>query len=320
VQGAVRGRPWHWQMVLSLREEDARTLGVATPADWRDLCRRVLPQYAAALGVPAGDLHWAAAMHRKAGHPHVHVLAWLDAGAPDRPPVLSRAELRAVRRVVARETYGPLRALAVAAKAAERDFLLAAGRLNVRALRRAALEAQAERPVVGRLPPRFPRANLRSLGRQVEALRAHLPGRGQLRLAYMPPAVRAEARAIADWILARPQLAPSLGAMEAAVRDLTALYRREAAAGDAAWLRARDDVRDRIAQGVLRAAAGALAARPRTPVPGPQDLLRLAHRALEAERLRTEAQAELSRLGEAGRTEMRSARGRAAELGADARW
>lgn len=315
-QAAVRGRPWHWQMVLSLREEDARALGLATPGEWRDLTRRVLPQYAAALGVQVGDLSWVAAMHHKAGHPHVHVLAWLRQGAAERPPGLSRSELCAVRRVVARETYGPLRAQAVAAKTAERDFLLAAGRLNLRTLRRAALEAQAERPVGGRLPPRFSQAELRALAQQIQALRPHLPGQGQVRLAYMPPGVKAEARAVAEWILGRPALAPSLAGMEAAVRELTGLYRSDTAAAEEAWRRARVDVRDRIAQTVIRTAAGREEVAPRTRA-GADGLLRHAHRVLETERLRAEARAELARLADQGRAQSRAAQQRAAEMGAD---
>ncbi len=313
VQGVLRDRTWHWQMVLSLREEDALALGLETSADWRDLTRRVLPQYASALGVPAGDLGWAAAMHHKAGHPHVHVLAWLRAGAAERSPGLSRAELRAVRRIVARETYGPVRAQAVAAKTAERDYLLAAGRLNLRALRRAVLEAQIERPVRDRLPPRFTRTELGDLERRVTSLRARLPAHGQIRLGYMPPAVRAEARSVADWILDRAALAPSLAAMEAAARELTGLYRTDPAAGDAAWRRAREDVRDRIAQGVLRAAVGTPAARSPS---ASERLLRSAHRLLQAERLRAEAGTELARLTDEQRAESRSARTRAAEMGA----
>ncbi len=307
IQGGVRAAPWHWQMVLSLREDDARMLGLGSPADWRDLARRVLPQAAAALGLPPEALRWAAAVHHRAGHPHVHVLAWLPPGGPARAPAWSRAELRAVRRIVVRETYGPLRVQAVAQKTAERDFLLSAGRLNLAALRRAALEAQAEAPGPGRLPPAFPRADLRALARRVEALHAELPTRGQVRLAYMPPDVRAAARGCACWILERPQMAPALSAMEAAVRDLAAFYQAGPAAGDGAWDRARADVRDRIAQAVLRAAAAGPA---HVPAGGAETLLRAAHRALEAGRLRAEARAELGRP-----EEERAARERAADMG-----
>ena len=327
VQAEVRTRPWHWQAVLSLRSDDAGTLGVVTPDDWRDLARRIMPQMAALLGVAEGDLRWAAAMHRKAGHPHVHMLAWLREGVPDRRPLLTARELRAVRRVVARETYGPLRAEAVARKTAERDYLVAAGRLNLAALRRAGLEAQAEDPAGGRQPPRLPEADLRHLARSVAALAAVLPGHGRTALAYMPPDVKAQARAAADWVLARPALVPSLGAMESAVRDLTALYTTQTAAGDTAWRQARDDLRDRVAQAVLRAAVrdrpasadgrweGRVGTQARMA-----DLLRGAFRTAERERLRAEAHLELSRMDAAAQTEAQAARERAASMDATRRW
>ena len=324
VQAAVRDRPWHWQAVLSLREEDARALGVATPADWRDLARRIMPQYAATLGVHLDELRWVAAMHHKAGHPHVHVLAWLREGAAERPPGLSRQELRAVRRVVARETYGPMRTQAGARKTAERDHLIAAGKINLQALRRAELQARVERPQGARLPPRFAAADLRDLAGRIEALAPGMPGHGQARLAYMPPETKAEARAIADWILARPALAGSLASMEAAVRDLTALYRQGAAAGDEAWSNARSDVRDRMAQVVVRAAAGSSRDRAASPharrAParrGAWGLLASVHGTLERERLRAEARAGLGRTTEASRAEAHAASERAAQLGVE---
>lgn len=320
VQAEVSARPWHWQAVISLREEDATALGLRAPPDWRDLARRVMPQFALHSGIAEADLRWVGAVHRKVGQPHVHLLAWLADGAPRRQPRLQRPELRDIRRMIARELYGPLRAQLAAERTAQRDLLVAAGRYNLTLLRRIDLEAQAESPTGGALPPAFPRADLTELGHRIAALGPKLPEHGRVALAYMPPAVREEARAAADWILSRPALASAIDGLREATRSLTALYTTQPEAADAAWARAHADVRDRIAQAVLRAAA-------KRTEPGRQtnragrgvaaQVLSGAHGLIERERLRAEAKAELARDQAAARAEVRSQAERSAQMGTD---
>lgn len=256
----VRGvRGATWRLVISLREEDAQQLGWIGLQRWQELTRNIMPGYERALGLPPGALRWVAAHHPEPGHPHVHVLAWMAPGHGVRQGLLNQQELREVRRVVAREMYGPVRAELVATRTAERDFLVSAGRANLqgaqRLLRRVELEHEAEAPGEGRLPPRFATHDLEALGRRLQTLAGQMPGHGRVALAYMPPEVKASAREIADWILARPVLGQSVETMREAVSDLTSLYSQRDGADTAAIGNAVGDVRDRIAQSVLRTAA-----------------------------------------------------------------
>ncbi len=321
VEAEVSAQPWHWQAVISLREEDATALGLRAPPDWRDLARRVMPQFALHSGIAEADLRWVGAVHRKAGQPHVHLLAWLAEGAPPRQPRLQRSELRDIRRMIARELYGPLRAELAAERTAQRDLLVAAGRHNLAFLRRVDIEAQAESPTGGALPPAFPRTDLTELGHRIVALSAQMPDHGRLALAYMPADVREEARATAEWILSRPTLASAVDGLREASRSLTALYTAQPQAADAAWARAHTDVRDRIAQAVLRAAAKQPVRQHRgrmRPERGlASQVLSGAHGLLERERLRAEAKAELARDQAAARAEVRSQTERSAQMGTD---
>ena len=321
VQAEVSARPWHWQAVISLREEDATSLGLRAPPDWRDLARRVMPQFAIHAGITEDDLRWAGAVHRKDGQPHVHLLAWLADRAPPRQPRLQRPELRDIRRMIARELYGPLRAQLAAERTAQRDLLVAAGRYNLTLLRRVDLEAQAESPTGGALPPAFPRADLTELGHRIMALSAQIPDHGRLALAYMPPAVREEVRSIADWILSRLALASAIDGLREATQSLTALYTTQPQAADAAWARAHADVRDRIAQAALRAAAKRPARQHRGRMRDERGLaaqvLSGAHGLLERERLRAEAKAELARDQASARAEVRSQAERSTQMGTD---
>jgi|GEM_PF-2497226 len=255
VQDEVRDRPWHWQAVLSLREDDAQVLGMAKPADWRDLTRRILPRMAHAAGVAEGDLRWVAAMHRKEGHPHVHVLAWVREGAPDRGPALDRRELKDVRRAVAAEIYGPLRAQLSAERTAARDALVLAGRLTATHARRLRLESERLAPAAPEIGVAIDHGDVASLAERLTSLTTVMPRSGRVALAYMPAAVRQQARDAADWLLACPSVAKVAAKYEQSARDLAGLYSSQPTDHDAAWKRAREDVRDRIAQVLLRAAA-----------------------------------------------------------------
>lgn len=305
-----------WRVVLSLREDDARALGIVGAPRWQDLTRRAVAQFARAANVKPEHLRWYAAHHAEPGHPHVHIFVWLADGARTRRGALTRPELRVLRRGVAQEVYGPLRAELAAQKTAARQELVAAGRGLL--TRRAELELQVADPVGMRLPPRFQRADLQELAAQVTRLAGKLPGHGRAALAYMPEATRAEARRVADWILSRPELAGVLADMERAVRDMTSLYSREAGAGDAAWRKARDDVRDRTAQAVVRVAAAEQkqeAAQSRGASLAARGLFKAAHRAIERERLRAEAKAQLASLQAAEEAEEKGRRERQRQMG-----
>ena len=326
VQDEVGAVKWHWQIVLSMREPDAMRCGLTTPADWRDVARRVMPQFATETGL-GDNLRWVAAMHQKVGkegvgQPHIHVIAWVRPGARGRRPDLSKHELRNVRRAVAREVFGPLRAQLAAERTAARDTLVAAGKHNLAQMRRLTLQAEAADPQPDKLPPPFPRTDLQALAEKIEALAPSMPGKGQVALAYMPEPVKQEARAIADWVLERPALAEALSGLERATRDLTALYSGQQQAGDAAWQRARGDVRDRVAQAVLRAASQhqrsevrAKRERVREVRQSAGQVLRAAHNALERERRRSEAKAELGRMSAAEAAEEKGRRERSRQMG-----
>ena len=120
MQADVSARPWHWQAIISWREEDATALGLRPPPDWREIARRVMPQFGPHSGIAEADLRWVGAVHRKAGQPRVHLLAWLADAEPPRQPRLQRPGLWDIRRMIARELYGPLRAQLAAQRTAQR--------------------------------------------------------------------------------------------------------------------------------------------------------------------------------------------------------
>ncbi len=65
-----------WTHILSLRREDAASLGYDNANTWRNLLRTHRNAIAAAMNIPAKDFRWYAAFHDEGEHPHVHMMAW----------------------------------------------------------------------------------------------------------------------------------------------------------------------------------------------------------------------------------------------------
>lgn len=247
-----------WRVILSLRGEDAESLGYSSLSDWQGLTRRHAAGLERSMGLQPGQLRWVAAHHQARNatgveHPHVHILAWLSPDAQARQGRLSAEELRAARREAAREVYGPLRAQHTVERTAGRDEALKIGKDLLERVRaeRAGREA-AEREVLVGVPSA---ETLARIGSRLEALGRHLPEHGRLALAFMPEPVKAEAREIAADLLRSRELRPAVQQYEGATRDLSSLYTTQQPDSDAALNGAHEDLRDRVAQQVLRAAA-----------------------------------------------------------------
>jgi hypothetical protein len=136
-----------------------------------------------------------------------------------------------------------------------------------------------------------------------------MPGKGRAALAYMPEPVKARAREIADWLLRQPGFAKSANRYAELARELASHYSRKPQTLDQAAEKAYTDLRNRVAQSVVRAAAALnRAGREDRAAQEPisRSLWRAAWRGIERERLRAEAQAELASAREAARAEERA--------------
>lgn len=301
-----------WRIVFSLREDDARDLGVSGLMSWQDITRRSMAQFTKSIGVQPEHLRWVAAHHPEQGHPHVHVLAWLTDGAPKRRGELSAQELREVRRGVSQEVFGPLRTRLAAERTMARNMMLDEVKENVksaeRIIRRIELESQIAEPVGKRLPPRFAKHELETLAEQIKTLAVIMPGKGQAKLAYMPVEIKEKARAIADWILSRPQMAGAMTDHKKATRELTGLYTKKLERSDEAWQKSYNDLRDRVGQTVIKSAAAYQSSIKRFPDRSlkfdfVRSTMQSIWRNLERERLRSEARVNLASLQAAEKAE-----------------
>lgn len=269
---AHEGHQWRW--VVSLRGDDAKRLGFDSANTWHRVAYEIAPRLAAVIGMPPGSLRWVAAAHdpdpRLGGwkHPHIHLALWCNDPTFRRPHKLTRDEIRGARRAIVQAIHGPERIRLSRQRTALREAIRRSGAQTIRSALAVA------RTLRGRLPaaPDLER-HLRS---RLEALAGVMPSRGRAALAYMPPEVKREARAIADWLLSEPPLAERVAQYRATAREQAALYTEDCKKLDAAEARAYGDLRDRVAQSVVRAAARLRPERQAAVAPGRREARALA--------------------------------------------
>ncbi|MBZ4687334.1 MAG: hypothetical protein JG764_967 [Clostridiales bacterium] len=290
-----------WRLIISLREDDAKLMGYTERKDWEDLTRRCMSRFSRAVGIEEDKLKWLAAFHREPGHPHAHVLVWPE--GVRRRGNLSAKEMKEFRRGIAQEVLGEYRRELAIQKTAARNAMLDTVKEAVQDIgkleKRMELEMQAEDPIGESFPPRFYKDDLDELHKKLTYLAEKMPGRGRVALKYMPQEVKEEVRRIADFVLQKKQMEKPLKEMEDNVRKMARIYTYSKERGDEAWQKAYDDVRDRVANILLREAAGIqqqntkfIAGADKEKIP--RSTYRAAFRVIEKERLRAEAQAELA--------------------------
>ena len=240
-----------WRAFVSVTEDDARAMGGALldrPA-WEDAARVNLPMMAQKLGIPQDRLRWVAAMHRKEGHPHIHLLMWEH--PPQRQRVKwSQTEIRDIKRMWVSSLYRPERERLAREKSAARDVLVRNGRGDVAA----GVRVARGRGLDG-IPPRLSTGQAAALGRNLDDLRALLPGDGRVALKFMPPEVKDQARRIADWLTNRvPEYRAPVDRYAAIAAEMAGHYSDDPAAHQKAADNAKADLRDRLSQSVLQGA------------------------------------------------------------------
>lgn len=307
-----------WRVIVSLREEDAIQLGMTQRKDWEPAIREGARKAIEAMHLDPGRARWVAAFHEKQGHPHCHLVVWEEphAGARRRGQ-LTPKEMRGVWRAFARELFRAERTRLAAEKTAIRDAVRDLARGDV--ARAAELVREIRGPVRLQLQalhggppgilPTLRQGQQEELARRLAELAAIMPGRGRAALAYMPPEVKAQAQEIADWLLRQPGFAQSAGRYQDLARELASHYSLRQDVQDQAAAKAYADLRDRVAQLAVKAAAALDKAQRQDRLARERvarSLWRAAWRGVERERLRAEAQAELASAREAARAEERA--------------
>ncbi|MTI85638.1 MAG: relaxase [Firmicutes bacterium] len=252
-----------WRAVLSLREDTAKRLGFVSRESWESALRAGMPEAARAMGISENNLRWVGAFHAEAGHPHVHLVIW------EREPkrtrgVISNGERKEVRKAFMRPIYAAERSRLGAEKSAIRDMIrdVTRGEMflerdwagQVKKARHEVRILEGDPPGVA---PGLYDSDREELARRLEGLAKIMPGKGRIALKYMPEDVKAEAREISDWILGKPGFVTSVSRHKEIARELASHYTSRDESLSQAEQNVYDDLRDRVAQLVLKNAAQA---------------------------------------------------------------
>ena len=226
-----------WRAFISVTEADAQTLGgqLLTREGWEAATRQELPRMLTKLGLDPTNVEWVASVHKKAGHPHIHLLFWERAVTRDKG-LWSERERRGIRQGWVSTLYGPERQRLGQEKSALRQQVLMAVR--------------AHDP--GFLTPRMQRA----WTERITTLATQMPGTGRAALKFMPPPVKAAALDTASWLLKTiPRFAEEADRYSAIAVELAQHYSDDPREHARARNQAQQDLTERVAQLVIREAA-----------------------------------------------------------------
>lgn len=288
-----------YRMILSLREDEAQRINHYDRASFEETVKKSMPGIAEKMGIPESNLRWAAAFHEKEGHPHVQILAWET--EPNRTVGrLSQQEMRDIKKEFVRNIYQKERERLYIEKNYLRDELRNGGRDAMLKARhdlkneKIFVQKNIVRPGIG---PNIEPEQEAELALKLERLVEIMPEHGRVALKYMPDDVKSEARGIADWILRQPGYQQSADRYCEIQKELASHYQKSSDKIDEAGQKAYEDIRDRVAQDVLRTAAVLQKSEQKHQMDvgvTARTALRAAWHSIEKERMKSEVQAQIA--------------------------
>lgn len=226
-----------WRTFVSVTETDAVTLGggLLTREGWEQAARAQIPQMLEKMGLDPANVEWVASVHKKAGHPHLHVLWWERAVTREKG-VWSHKERIAIRRGWVTELYRPERERLGQEKSALRQSLIG---------------------VVRNQEPGFitPKVQAEWQSR-LAAMAERMPGDGRVALKFMPPELKVQARETAEWLCRTvPRFKDAVTRYGDIAVEMAQHYSDKNEVHAKARANAEADLTDRVAQIVIQQAA-----------------------------------------------------------------
>lgn len=254
-----------WRVILSLKEEDAKRLDFDSRQKWEDTLRAAVPDAAQKMGIGESNLRWVAAFHQEKGHPHVHLVMWEK--QPKRSKgLLSKGERIDVKKAFMKEVYAEERTRLLQEKTAMRDLIRDRAKGDTEKaislledVKKHTKDVELEHIAsgggrAGIAPKAYPE-DIKKMVVQLHELSKIMPGKGRAALQYMPEDIKQQARAIADHLIHQPAFKDSLDRYMKSVEDMTRLHTVHPDAVKKAKEKAYDDLRDRVANVVVRGSA-----------------------------------------------------------------
>lgn len=254
-----------WRSILSLKEEDAKLLDFDSRKSWETALRAAVPEAAAKMGIGESNLRWVAAFHQEQGHPHVHLVMW-EKDPKRTKGKISEGERKDVKNVFMREIYAEERTRLTQEKTAMRDLIRDLSKGDTakavslvedvrKELKNVELDLKATGAGKTGIAPKAYPDELKAIAQGMDELSKLMPGRGRAALKFMPEEAKAKARQIAEQMMQQPDFKDSLNRYMKSAEDMTRLHTTNPDKIQAAKTKAYEDLRDRVANVVVRGAA-----------------------------------------------------------------
>ena len=98
-----------FRSMISFTDEQAAGLGLKNLSDWQEYAKKQISILAHENGIKLENLEWVAAVHDKAGHPHVHIAFW-DRNQQVQVQFVPAKKISGIRRKLIDNTYPELKA------------------------------------------------------------------------------------------------------------------------------------------------------------------------------------------------------------------
>lgn len=245
-----------YRLIISLTDTTAADLGYTTKESWEAMIRNQVPMLANNMMIPAQRLMWVAALHLKDGHPHVHLTMW---DREDRKRfkglnVLPKENLSAIRTEFTKTIYAERRLELYSVKNASREYITGMLKTDINQVK--ALFNEKEKQVsTDQSMPAPTEAMLNQLSSDITALSIIMPGSGRTSYDFMPPEVKTKVNEIIEKILSNPAYVEQLSKIQKFAAELAEQFGKNPDKIKVAINNATGDIRKRMSQIVLKAAA-----------------------------------------------------------------
>lgn len=239
--------------ILSLSEEDALDLDFMTKDAWKDYLTSSLPDIAEVFGIPSSELEWVAAFHKEKGHPHVHYMLWSKNSKCVQSPFISVPQQHKCRELFSGRFFAAERAELNILKTKQRNKVIASGKQDTQTDLQRLVEdicSQDEYKVLNKIN----RTLLNESSRKLLDLVEHLPPKGSIKYAYMPPEVKNKVDEFVQAIIHKQEIKQEYDAFLNYHKQIAETYSPTKRELQVAILKAKEDIDQRLANVVLKAA------------------------------------------------------------------
>lgn len=249
--------------IVSLREEDAVSLGYDKKDKWETLIKARMLYISKQLNIPYSNLKWVGAFHRESGHPHIHLMIWNGKEEVRAKGAISKENLEGIRKNLTNEIFKEERERILLEKNLLRELLIEGtkGSQNKDFSKFEELEekfadidielkGEAEELNDYKIGTKITNKFMKKIEKLIDKL--EVPKTGRLQYKLMTPEVKKDIDKITDKILENPSYKIYFEKYMDSIEKLTRMYTDNPEDIKKAKDNAKEDIYSRIGNSILK--------------------------------------------------------------------